>query len=440
MKKTARIIVWFRKDLRIHDNEALSKAIENGEEIIPVYILDEDELMGKTLFGFRKTGYFRTQFLLESVQELRQSFQDLGIDLIVRLGNPADEIFELVKTLQVDTLYANMERTHDEVLVQNAVEKKLWSLGVESHFFRGKILYYTQDLPFPISQSPDSFTSFKKEVEKFIPIRPPLPAPERISSWSSTIETGEIPSVEDLGLKVLPKYKRSQLSYIGGEKVGLERLHYYFDNELIEDYHQHHWDISGINNTSKLSPWIALGCLSPKYIYAQLQQYVQQHKKNKSTQDFFFELLWRDYYRLMGKKYGDKIFAKGGIIGQETKSLTEDQARLEQWINGQTASSFINACMLQLKKTGTLSAKGRLLTSSYLVNELQLNWQMGAAYFQHILIDYDICSNWVNWNFAGGVGPDPKDNRQLNVENQRKRLDPNQSYTRLWLKDSLQAS
>jgi deoxyribodipyrimidine photo-lyase len=89
--------------------------------------------------------------------------------------------------------------------------------------------------------------------------------------------------------------------------------------------------------------------------------------------------------------------------------------------------------MLQLKKTGFLSHKGRQLVSSYLVNDMGVHWRMGAAYFQHILIDYDICSNWVNWNVVGGVGPDTKEDRYLNIENQAKRFDAKGDYTDLWL-------
>jgi len=145
------------------------------------------------------------------------------------------------------------------------------------------------------------------------------------------------------------------------------------------------------------------------------------------------ELLWRDHYRLMGKKYGDKIFEEGGIRGQETKELSEDLSLFNQWKDGKTEVNLINACMLQLKKTGFLSHKGRQLVSSYLVNDMGVHWRMGAAYFQHILIDYDICSNWVNWNAVGGVGPDNKEDRYLNIENQAKRFDSKGDYTDLWL-------
>ncbi|BDS12181.1 DASH family cryptochrome [Aureispira anguillae] len=434
MKKAKRIIVWFRKDLRLHDNEALTKAIENGEEVIPVYVFNEEELMGQTPYQFQKTGPFRAQFLLESVAHLRSALRQKGIDLIIRKGKPEEEVYKLVKEIDASYVYANMERTHDEVLVQNALEKNLWSLGLEILFFRGKMLYYTQDLPFPIAHSPDAFSSFRKEVERFIPIRKPLAEPISFSSWSIDIEVGALPSLKELGHDAINRDKRADLWFKGGEENALLRLHTYFGPKRhLDSFAETRYDLKGLNAASRLSPWLALGCLSPKYVYAELKKYENKYKNNKSTQTFLSELLWRDHYRLMGKKYKDKIFEKGGIRGQETKKLEEDQAAFKDWINGKTESDLINACMLQLKHTGFLSHKGRQLVSSYLVNDLKISWRMGAIYFQHILIDYDICSNWVNWNVVGGVGPDTKEDRYLNMENQVKRFDNKGEYRALWL-------
>ena len=434
MKNTKRIVVWFRKDLRLHDNEALSKAIENGDEVVPIYVFNTEELLGKTPFGFQKTGPFRAQFLLESVAHLRTALQEKGIDLIIRQGKPEEEVFKLVKEVEASSVYANMERTHDEVLVQNALEKNLWSLGLELLFFRGKMLYYTQDLPFPISHSPDTFSAFRKEVERFIPIRQPLPLPKQFSTWTMDITRGALPSLETLGHQYPEQDSRAAIRFKGGERAALERLQAYLGtNKYLDSFDDTRYNLTGPNISSRLSPWLALGCISPKYVYAELKAYEQRYKKSKSSQNFLLELLWRDHYRLMGKKYGDKIFEAGGIKGLETKHLSDDINLLNQWIEGQTDSILINACMLELKHTGFLSHKGRQMVSSYLVNDLAVNWRMGAAYFQHILIDYDICSNWVNWNVVGGVGPDTKDDRYINISKQSKRFDAKGDYVNLWL-------
>lgn len=433
MKKAQRIIVWFRKDLRLHDNEALTLAMQHSEEIIPVYVFNTEELMGRTSYDFQKTGPHRAQFLLESVEHLRQSFQQRGIDLVIRHGKPEEEIFELVKETEASQVYANMERTQDEVEVQNSLERNLWSIGLEISFFRGKMLYYTQDLPFPISHTPDTFSSFRKEVERFVSIREPLSTPTTFKPWTIEITTGTAPTLEELGHSPMAQDPRAELFFEGGEDAALARSAIYFGTEHhLDHFNETRYELCGAYRSSSFSPWLAAGCLSPKYVYAELIAYQKENRCKKAAQAFFQELLWRDYYRLMGKKYGDAIFEKGGIRGQDSKSLVEDWTAFDAWRNGETAVPLINACMLQLKYTGFLSQKGRQLVSSYLVNDLGIHWRMGAAYFQHILIDYDICSNWVNWNIVGGVGPDPKEDRCVNVENQTKRFDSKGEYTRRW--------
>lgn len=434
MKKVKRIIVWFRQDLRLHDNEALTAAYEKAEEVIPVYVFDERQFKGKTSYGFAKTGKYRAKFILEAVQDLKQSFQAKGIDLVLRSGQPEEEVFKLAEELNSSWVFANMERTQEEVTVQNALEKKLWTIGQELQFFRGKMLYYTQDLPFPIAHSPDVFTHFRKEVERFVKVREPLPAPDTFQAWSKQVDVGKLPSLEDFGHQLFEADIRSAYLFEGGETKGLERLKYYlWDSDLVQQYEETRNELLGADYSSKFSAWLALGCLSPKQIYFELKKYEAERKKNKSTYWLFFELLWRDFFRLMGKKHGNKIFQKTGIIGHEPKKLSEDKADFEQWANAQTGIPFIDANMLELNNTGFMSNRGRQNVASYLINDLGLNWQMGAEYFESLLIDYDVCSNWGNWNYLAGVGNDPRDERYFNSLTQAKRYDPKGDYVKHWL-------
>jgi deoxyribodipyrimidine photo-lyase len=430
-----RIIVWFRKDLRLHDNEALIKALEDADEVYPVYVFKNGDLKENTPFNLKKTGPFRLNFLLESVRALKTSFRKIGSDLIVREGDPDEAIFELAKSIEATAVYANMERTLDEVKTQDALEKNLWTKGVELSFFRGKMLYYTQDLPFPISHAPDTFSAFRKEVDRFVKIRAPFDTPVSLPSWSADVTLGQLPKITDFGAKKPRKDKRSSQVFKGGEAAALERLEYFCsDQGFPRQFEKCRYELQGPDNSSRLSPWLALGCLSPKTVFFKVKDFEQEYGASKSSAAFVQELLWRDHYRLIGKKHCDKIFSEGGILGRETKPLQENAELLQQWIDGKTDCSLINACMNELSQTGFLSHRGRQLVSSFLVNDMGVSWRMGAAYFQHILIDYDICSNWVNWNIAGGVGPDTKDDRYINVYNQEKKLDPNALYTNLWVR------
>ncbi|MCP4440256.1 MAG: DASH family cryptochrome [Aureispira sp.] len=434
MKKVKKIIVWFRQDLRLHDNEALAEAYKRAEEVIPVYVFDERQFSGKTTYGFAKTAKYRAKFIIEAVQDLKNSFQAKGIDLIVRRGKPEEEVFKLVEELKTSWVFANMERTAEEVEVQNALEKNLWTIGKELQFFRGKMLYYTQDLPFPITHAPDIFKLFRKELERFVMVREPLAEPSEFKPFSEKIEVGDLPKIEDFGHQPFEVDGRSVLDFRGGETAGLERLKYYlWDSDCVQQYENTRNGLLGADYSSKLSPWLALGCISPKHVYWELKAYEQKRKKNKSTYALFLELLWRDFFRLMGKKHGNKIFLKGGILERERKELNEDLAIFEQWATGQTGIPFIDANMLELNKTGFMSNRGRQNVASYLVNDLGINWQIGAEYFESLLVDYDVCSNWCNWNYIARVGTDPRDERYFNPLTQAKRYDPKGDYAKCWL-------
>ncbi|MEM6772567.1 MAG: FAD-binding domain-containing protein, partial [Bacteroidota bacterium] len=159
--------------------------------------------------------------------------------------------------------------------------------------------------------------------------------------------------------------------------------------------------------------------------------YEEKNGANKSTYWVFFELLWRDFFRLMGKKHGNAIFHKGGTKG-ESKRWRKDQKAFQRWVEGTTGTPFIDANMREIAQTGFMSNRGRQNVASYLVKDLNIDWRMGAEYFEHILLDYDVTSNWCNWNYVAGVGSDPREDRYFNILSQAQRYDGEGEYVKLW--------
>ena len=431
MHKEKVSIVWLKRDLRLHDNEALSDALSHVHEVIPIYVFDERTFFGKTSFGFDKTGAYRAKFIIEAVQDLRKNLQNKGSHLIVRIGKPEEIITELARKERTNWVFCNRERTHEEVLVQDTLEENLWSIGQEVRYSRGKMLYYTADLPFPVTQTPDTFTGFRKEVEKYTKLRAPLPVPEFLGQWMFELEPGDIPTLSDFNLS-LEKADYSEL-FEGGESAGLERLKYYFsEKKLASNYFNTRNESFGNDFSTHFSMYLATGCLSPKYIYQSLKEYEKSFGSNKSTYWIYFELLWRDFFRLIGKKYKNKIFLQGGIKGIRKSFYNESEELFEKWKNGQTGYPFIDACMRQLKATGFMSNRGRQNVASFLIHDLGLNWLKGAEYFESMLVDYDPCSNYGNWNYLAGVGCDPRENRKFNVLLQSRKYDPHAKFIRRW--------
>ncbi|MBV6442085.1 MAG: DASH family cryptochrome [Haliscomenobacteraceae bacterium CHB4] len=428
-----RAIVWFRQDLRLHDNEAITTALRMADEVIPVYVFDERVFTGNTRFGFPKTGKFRAQFVLECIADLRQNLRHLGSDLLVRTGKPECIVADLARDLKVSWVLCNRERTQEEVFVQDALEQKLWAAGIELLYVRGKMLYHTQDLPVPVHHTPDIFTQFRKDNEHITPVRAPLPTPTALPPLPAGLETADIPTLRDFGHEPFEADPRAVLPFKGGETEGLKRLRYYFwEKDLVSNYKETRNGLVGSDYSSKFSPWLAQGCLSPKMVYHELKRYERERVGNESTYWLFFELLWRDFFRLMGKKHGNRIFLKGGVQNKVQKCWKNNREVFQLWADGNTGVPFIDANMRELNATGWMSNRGRQNVASFLVKDLKVNWQMGAEYFESLLLDYDPCSNWGNWNYVAGVGSDPREDRYFNILTQAKNYDPKGEFVRLW--------
>ncbi len=406
-----------------------------ADEVIPIYIFDDRVFKGRTRwFDFPKTGKFRAKFTIEAVEDLREQLRKRGSELVVRVGKPEDVLFELAREVRSSWIFCNRERMTEELAVQNALEKKLWTIGQEINYVRGKMLYYTADLPFPVTHTPDIFTHFRKEVERFVPVRDPLDVPQRIPPFTSDIAPGLIPSLADFGHDDVVLDSRAVLNFVCVETAGLERLRYYlWETDHIKQYKETRNGLLGGDYSSKFSPWLSVGCLSPKMIYQELKRYEAERGANKSTYWLFFELLWRDFFRLMGKKYEEKIFLQGGTKDEPPAGLRNNWKNFRPWLEGETGVPFIDANMRELNLTGFMSNRGRQNVASFLVKDLQVNWQMGAEYFESMLIDYDVTSNWGNWNYVAGVGSDPREDRYFNIVKQARRYDPKGAYVRHWI-------
>lgn len=427
----ARALVWFKTDLRLHDNETLVKAVEHSSEVVPVYIFNPDNYT-TTEYGFCKTGSYRAQFIIESVGALAIALQALGSGLVVRTGNPVEILPELAKEYNAAKVYAKKEVAYEEKQVEEQVEAALWKVHATLETYSTSTLYHAEDLPFSIKDIPDVFTNFRKKVERESTVREIFEVPEKI--MSPALPQPKLPTVKDLGLKRAVIDSRAVLQFKGGEDEALKRVnHYFFETKALSSYKETRNGLVGADYSSKLSAWLGQGCLSPRYIYHEVKEYEKQHGANESTYWLIFELLWRDYFRFMMKKHRNKFFLQTGIKDSTQPINKFDTKALKTWIEGQTGVDFVDANMLELKLTGFMSNRGRQNVASYLCNDLKVDWRYGAAYFEQQLIDYDVCSNWGNWAYLAGVGNDPRGQRYFNIAKQADDYDRDHSYRKLWL-------
>ncbi len=415
------ILVWFRNDLRVHDNEILFEAIRKADKVLPVYCFDP-HYFTVTAAGSLKTGNIRAGFLLESVADLRLNLQKLGGDLLIRTGHPADIIPQLAEEYHISEVYHHREVAFEETAISEQVEAALWKMKINLKHFIGHTLYNKEDLPFPIKDIPDSFATFRKKVERDSTVRACTPTPEQVPV-PPLKDAGEIPSLADLGLTEPIPDERAAQRFEGGETAALQQLQLYFTSPALTGKGK------GAAVPSRLSPWLAMGCVSLRRVYWE----IMNHEYTSGSYPLMMELLWRDYFRFMFKKHGSRFHDAAGFAAEAPETADNHRELFEQWKAGATGMPFVDASIHELNATGYIANPSRQLVAAYLVKELKADWTLGAAWFEEKLIDYSPASNWGNWASIAGVGNDPRDNRNYNFKKLAHDLDLKGEYTRRWL-------
>lgn len=427
-------LVWFRNDLRVADNHSLAKAMSENDQVIALFCF-EPRLFEMGRFGFRKTEKYRAKFLLETVTELKQNLEKLNISLLIYHQAPEEIVAELVDKYTVSAIYSQKEWTSEEVSVAHNVKEHVsyaTLIWVETY---DQFLFHPDDLPIAMADIPKVFTHFRKQCEQSVTVRSlavitPLPAKNKRLIATS------VPTLTDLGFEEFKTDDRTVFPFKGGENQALARIDdYFWQTKKLSYYKKTRNGLLGVNYSSKLSAWLANGSISPRTIYFEILKYEQQVEKNDSTYWLVFELIWRDFFKYISIKHGSALFKLGGILHKNYQWST-DQQHIDQWISGETTEAFVNANMEELRKTGWMSNRGRQNVASFFAKELALDWRIGAAYFESLLIDYDVHSNYGNWSYVAGVGNDPRD-RKFNIQLQSERYDADHKYRHLWLQTTL---
>ncbi|CAO2824395.1 unnamed protein product [Amaranthus hypochondriacus] len=310
-------IVWFRNDLRVHDNECLTTANNESMSVLPLYCFDPRDY-GKSSSGFDKTGPYRASFLIESVSDLRKNLRERGSDLIVRIGKPETVLAEMIKAIGADAVYVHREVSNEEAKSEGRIEAAMKNEGVEMKYFWGSTLYHLEDLPFKLEEMPTNYGGFREKVQG-LKVRETIAALDQLKGLPSQgdVEPGEIPSLVDLGLN--PNATLSQngkptanSSLVGGETEAMQRLQKFAAECKAQPPKSKDGtnSIYGANFSCKISPWLAMGCLSPRHMFDELKKTASRTISAKNRKDgddgmnwLMFELLWRDFFRFITAKY-----------------------------------------------------------------------------------------------------------------------------------------
>ncbi|MBL7951749.1 MAG: DASH family cryptochrome [Flavobacteriales bacterium] len=419
-----RSILWFRNDQRLADNAALAAALATSQEVLPVLIMEPRQAAASP-YGFSRLGDRRAQFCHEGHVDLDARLRATGSALLVRRGDPASILQELASRWGTRTVHAQRLFAWEEQQQQQAV-----AAVVDLRLNEANTLLHADDLPFSLERLPHVFTAFRKTVEKDFTVRHAIPEPAHIPTPQDWVDAAR--SDDSALYTPAPSDPRAVLRFTGGSSAAQERMaHYFGEAEHLGRYKETRNGLLGADYSSKLSPWLATGAVSAREVYHAVKHYEQQHGANESTYWLIFELLWRDFFQFSAAQHGRRIFLRNGLTGKSITATT-DARRFAAWCEGRTGQPFIDANLRELLHTGWMSNRGRQNVASYLVHDLGLDWRMGASWFERMLLDYDPCSNWGNWQYVAGVGHDPRVGRRFDPVRQAAMYDADGAFVKLW--------
>ena len=437
------IVYWFRSDLRLHDNPALQQAIALTEKhrtwLLPVYVHD-NALQLTSPWGFVRTSAHRLAWTAMAAQDVSEQLIALGSQLLRLTGEPSEVLAKLMtrlgaSTLMCEDIAAPYEEVHIQALQQRGIDvQTLWQ----------STLMAPDQLPFEPHDVPDEFSSFRREVERQtvapaqpvatvmkMPALPDQAAMDSVREMQHAIEH----TTEPLAILNDPRssFPWQQPEFQGGERAALSHLAQYCSRDLPHTYKSTRNGLVGADYSTKWSPWLATGALSARQAWAAIRSFEAQHGATDSTYWIGFELLWRDHFRWLHLKYGERMHWKRGLSDAPLPTRTHNARGFEHWRTGRTGHAFIDAGMRELNATGYSSNRMRQNLASFLIHDLRCDWRAGAAWFESQLIDFDVYNNQGNWLYLSGRGTDPRGSRRFNPHKQANDYDHDGAYRKLWM-------
>lgn len=342
-------------------------------------------------------------------------------------GDPVERLVALAHEWGVDTVICERIAAPEEEAQVQALRAA--GLTVEDHW--QSTLFSLDELPMAVEELPDVFSSFRRLVEKaHTSARPVIPSPTTIPALPQGLSIKPVTLQTPPALDARSAFPYQNQTFQGGEQAAIEHLQQYFRRGLANSYKATRNNLSAVDDSTKFSPWLARGSLSAPQIDQALKAFEAEHGANDSTYWIYFELLWRDYFRLLHLKYGRFLYRASGLKGGSKPG--HNPQGFARWCRGETGEALIDAGMRELAATGYLSNRMRQIVASYLIFDLKGDWRAGAAWFEAQLVDYDVYSNQGNWLYIAGYGTDPRGGRRFNTTKQADEHDADGAYRRLW--------
>jgi deoxyribodipyrimidine photo-lyase len=419
MTQATPIVVWFRRDLRLHDHPALIDAVASGRPVAPLFVVDPSLVHGR----FESAN--RTWFLLRSVEALRKDVEARGGRLTVRVGDPSEVVPAFAAEVGAADVIVSRDYTPYGRRRDRSVAEALSSAGVEFHAKRGLLVHEPEDLRATSSAAFGVFSPFLRRWQP-LPMRDVLAPPDVIVTVDG--DDGRVPELPDLGFDG-PTADEAALPE-AGEAAARRRLDAWIEAGGPTEYHETRDRLADPQATSHLSPYLRFGLLSPVEVATRA---LATDDGGEGSRRFVSELAWRDFYA--HALWAEPRLAREPMDARYADmSWEDDPAGLAAWEEGATGYPIIDAAMRQLHATGWIPNRARMITASFLTKDLLIDWRAGERHFMQHLVDGDPASNLGGWQWAASVGTDSRPFvRIFNPVTQAKRFDPDGRFVRRWL-------
>ena len=406
-----RSIVVFTLDLRVVDNPALSEAAKQGE-VFPLFIFDQKIVTSNDL------GNKRFTFLLESLDDLHSGLQKIGSSLFLRAGNWVEEVINFCQEREAQTIHFAIDHSSHSRKRLADLQKKAHQIGVQVKGHHGISVVEPGAIT---PASGEEYKMFSPYYQKWKEARwrDFLPAPQNLHSVERDQES----------LEIFHNFRpeKNHIRMKGGETIGRISMQAWMDKDL-KNYSSLRNDLA-TDRTSRLSPYLHLGCLSSLE--------VALLSRDSDDDSFVRQVCWRDFYLQVLSSHPEASFVDYRSRNFQWRS---DATQYEAWKEGTTGYPIVDAAMRQLLHEGFMHNRTRMVVASFLTKDLHMDWRLGAKHFMEHLLDGDIASNQLNWQWVAGTGTDYNPHRVFNPIRQSERFDKDGEYIRRWVPELRQCS
>lgn len=415
------VLVWLRNDLRIGDNPALFGALESGAPVIPVFILDER--------APHPPGGASRWWLHHSLTSLSKAFAKAGATLILRRGPAAEILKAITAESGADALHWNRRYCPAHIEIDKQLKADLAADDIAVHSYNGNLLREPWELQTKTGGHFKVFTPFWRALQQAGPARGAV-APS-VTTMRTPENTLVSDSLSDWALLPTTPNWADEFSsvWIPGEIGAQNRLHGFLDDAI--NHYAEGRDRPDLNFTSRLSPHLAFGEISPLTIWKETRLRIDAGDISpKAAEKFLSEIAWREFSYNLLFHHGD--LPKAPLRKEfDAFAWRDDEAGFDAWSSGQTGYPIVDAGMRQLWRTGWMHNRVRMIVASFLIKDQLIPWQRGQAWFWDTLVDADLANNAASWQWVAGSGADAAPYfRIFNPVTQGRKFDPDGDYVR----------